>query len=126
MSYCKTLNFCINSGVPEGDRIRHGQLLNRVREIGLSLARYFVQRTSSPSPNILNSRRTFHCKISREYQTYCWISIRQILSLKCSRGTKTPSSNIFKICRTCPASPADFAYSALKKMTITSLRRVRF
>ncbi len=44
----------------------------RVCEIHLSLAGHFVWRTSSPSPDILNSRRTYHCKMSSEYQTFCW------------------------------------------------------
>ena len=68
----------------------------RVREIHLSLAGHFVRWPSSPSLNILNSRWTFRCKMSGEYQTYRRTSIRQILSLKCSRWTKCPSrSNPF-------------------------------
>ncbi len=33
----------------------------------LSFAGHIVRQTTSPSPDILNSRRTFHCKICGEY-----------------------------------------------------------
>ena len=38
----------------------------RVCEIHLSLAGHFVRRTASPSPNILTSCWTFHCKMSSD------------------------------------------------------------
>ncbi len=42
---------------------------------------HFVRRTSSPSQDILNSRWTFHCKMSSEYKTFRWTSICRTLSL---------------------------------------------
>ncbi len=48
-------------------------LASSVREIHLSLVGHFVQRTSTPSPDILNSRQTFHCNISSNI--HCNISI---------------------------------------------------
>ncbi len=44
----------------------------RLPILRVSLAGQFVRGTSSPSPNILNSRWTFHSKMSSEYQTFCW------------------------------------------------------
>ena len=49
-------HFSINC-IPNG-------ILIRVREIHLSIAGHFVQRTSRPLLDILNSCRTFHCKLS--------------------------------------------------------------
>ena len=64
----------------------------RVREIHLSLARHFVWQTFSPSPDILNSRRAFHCKMSSKYQMFPG----QTLSLIFSWRTKYPArSNPF-------------------------------
>ncbi len=36
----------------------------------MHFAGHFVQRTTSPSPDIFNSRRTFHCKICGEFQSF--------------------------------------------------------
>ena len=46
-----------------------------VRGSHFSLAGHFVQRTSSPSPDILNYRRTFDYKKSGEYRAFRWGSI---------------------------------------------------
>ncbi len=65
---------------------------SRVREIDLSFAGHFVRRTFSPSPDILNSRWTFHCiKMSSDL-----LSIRRTLSLIYSRRSFCPAiSNPF-------------------------------
>ncbi len=91
---------------------------SRVREIGLSAAGHFVQRNCSSSPDILKSCWTFNCKMSGEYQTFRWTSMRGTFVLDlCSpdflSGEIKPLRwTFFKIRRTCPASPANFAYSA--------------
>ncbi len=44
----------------------------RVRGIHLSLAGHFVWRIDNPSPDIWNSRQTFHSEMSGEYQIFRW------------------------------------------------------
>ena len=49
-----------------------GGLFSRVCEIHLSLAGHFVRRIDNPSPDIWNSRQTFHSEISGECEIFRW------------------------------------------------------
>ncbi len=81
----------------------------RVREIHMSLTGHFVRRTSSPSPDFLPSRRTFPCKMSSNIKLFAQhfklfpghLVVLDLLSL-----------DILSCNMTCPASLANFAYSA--------------
>ncbi len=67
-----------------------------VRKIHLSLTGHFVQWTSSPLVDNLNSRQTFYCKLSNEYQTFHSTSVRWTLSLIYSSRNFCPArSNAF-------------------------------
>ena len=67
-----------------------------VLEIYLSQVGQNIQRTCSPSLDILNSAQTFCCKISSEYQTSCWTSVCWTLYLICPCRTFYPGrSNPF-------------------------------
>ncbi len=57
--------------------------------------------TSSPLSDILDPRLTFHCKMTSEYQTFCWTSVvLDLLDMSVGFGK-------------CPASSANSAYSAI-------------
>ena len=57
-----------------------------------------VRRTASPLPDILNSRRTFYCKICSEYQSFRWTfwSPWFTLARQNVRRGQIPSLDIFQ------------------------------
>ncbi len=96
----------------------------RVGEIHLSLAEHFDRRTSSPSPDILTSRWTFHCKMplniklfGRHFKLFPGhLVVLDLLSPDISSSkVKSLGRTFFKICRTCPTSPTNFTYSVLRR-----------
>ena len=89
----------------------------------MSLTGHFVQQHPSPSLDIFNYRRTYHCNMSCEYLNF-WLDnylpdiVFHLPSLDKMSGEINPLPwTFFKICRICSASPANStlaSYSSIK------------